>query len=147
MNKEEIVVIAIKTVVQELRKVFQLPYVNSDFCDDIELMILRKIQDQENVTFKAEPYGWLYECVRLGTDGKGWSEIFSRDEPKLEPGIRNIKALYEQPSSNARVRTMLTVDRIVSLWKDLGGDNYPAVVRFVRAVEKDIYGQVEPGEK
>lgn len=46
------------------------------------------------------PYGWVYECVQPGTDGKGWSEFFSRNEPKPEYGVRNITPLFSRQVAN-----------------------------------------------
>jgi len=42
------------------------------------------------------PYGYVYECVQPGTDGKGWSEFFSRKPVKPQSGVRNIKELYDR---------------------------------------------------
>jgi hypothetical protein len=42
----------------------------------------------------AVPEGWLYECVQPGTDGYVWSEFFSRIEPMMQDGVRNIKPVF-----------------------------------------------------
>lgn len=49
-----------------------------------------------------EPYGWAYECVQPGTDGKGWAQFLNRERPNPAQGVRNIIALYAAPPSHSK---------------------------------------------
>lgn len=92
---------------------------------------------------EEKPYGYAYECVQPGTDGKGWAEFFSRTYPQPQNGVRNITALYA--AQQAASKQALTDEQILEFAesfvfseKDLPHKltfSRSGIVKAVRAIE------------
>lgn len=109
MSKEVLSVFEVNEIMGKSRPKTGWAY---DLCRDIEAAVVSRFREQggiaiDNINQAAAnkaaeegglPYGYVYECVQPGTDGKGWCEFFGRDPVEPKSGVRNIKALYERAS-------------------------------------------------